>query len=138
MDLLDSESGISLGSGQKKIYARNYAAPPTEISKSSNVKNSFIAEGCTIRGTVENSIIFTGCEIGKGAHVVDSVVMPNSHIMANSDVLYSIIGENVNVGKNCVVGGTPGDYDKKEWGISVIGKDNIIKDGTVIKPKEII
>lgn len=138
MDLLDPDSGINLGSGSNKVYARNYAAPPTEISGSSNVKNSFIAEGCTIKGTVENSIIFTGCVVDKGAHVVDSVVMPDTHIMANSDVLYSIIGESVTVGKNCVVGGEPADYDKKEWGISVIGKDNIIKDGTVIKPKEII
>jgi len=87
---------------------------------------------------VENSIIFTGCEIEKGAHIVDSVVMPNTHIMANTDVLYSIIGENVTVGKNCVVGGEPSDYDKKDWGITVIGKDNEIEDSTVIKPKEIL
>jgi glucose-1-phosphate adenylyltransferase len=43
---------------------------------------SLIAAGCTIDGAVQRSAIFEGAEIGRGAEVVDSVILPGAVIGA--------------------------------------------------------
>ena len=138
MDLLRAESGIKIKDAKSRIYARNYASPPSFIAKSAEVENSYIAEGCLIKGKVKNSIIFTGCIIDEYTTVTDSVVMPNSKIMSGAEVKYSIIGENVLVGGKAKIGGDPKDYTEKEWGISVVGKDKAIEAEQTVLPDEII
>ncbi|MBE7054175.1 MAG: glucose-1-phosphate adenylyltransferase [Ruminococcaceae bacterium] len=136
MDLLDPKSDIKLKDKKFKIYSRNYAQPPSLITKSANITNSYVAEGSIVKGNVKNSIIFTGCVIDEFAEISDSVVMPNTHIGSNASVKYSIIGENVTVEKKCKIGGNPDDY--QQWDISVVGKDNILDIEQVVKPGEII
>lgn len=63
---------------------------PTYYSEESKVKNSFIADGCSILGTVENCIVFRGVKIGRGATVKNSIIMQDTQI-----------GENVYM--NCVI-----------------------------------
>ena len=122
---------------KQKIYARNYAQPPSFVAKSASVENSYVAEGCLIKGKIKNSIIFTGCVIDENASVCDSVVMPNTHILSGADIKYSIIGENVIIGHNAHVGDNPENCGD-DWGISVVGKDKSIEVGQVVKPDEII
>ncbi len=138
MDLLDPNSGIAIKDKEQKIFARNYAQPPSFVAKSGDVINSYVAEGCIIKGKVKNSIIFTGCVIDEDACVCDSVVMPNTHILSGTCVKYSIIGENVIIGRNAKIGGSPEDYDKASWGISVVGKDKSIESNQCVLPDQII
>ena len=51
---------------------------PTKYGPDAEVKNSVVADGCTIEGTVENCIIFRGVTIGRGSIVKDSIIMQNS------------------------------------------------------------
>ncbi|MBR6720036.1 MAG: glucose-1-phosphate adenylyltransferase [Clostridia bacterium] len=138
MDLLDPESGLNLKDSKFRIYARNYAQPSSYIAKSATIDNSYVAEGCSIKGTVKNSIISTGCTIEEDAVVEDSVIMPNTIIRKGATVKYAILSENVEIDKNARIGDKPEYYSKSEWGIAVIGKGNIIAANTVVKPKEII
>ena len=138
MDLLDETSGLNLKDPKFKIYARNYAQPSSFIAKSALIQNSYVAEGCSIRGKVINSIISTGCVIEENAFVKDSVIMPNAVIKRGSTVKYAVLGENVTVEHNTKIGDEPEYYDASDFGISVIGKGKVIEANTVIKPKEII
>ena len=47
MDLLDPNVPIELKDKNYKIYARNYAEPPTLTTRTAEISNSFVAEGCT-------------------------------------------------------------------------------------------
>ena len=64
------------------------------------VKNSLIADGCVIEGTVENSVLFRGVHVGKGTVIKNSILMQDAYT-----------GENVRLG--CVIA----------------DKDVVIKDG---------
>lgn len=44
------------------------------------VSNSLISDGCTIEGTVENSILFRGVKVGKGSVIKNSIVMQETVI----------------------------------------------------------
>lgn len=72
------------------IYTKVRNSAPTRYAESSVVKNSLVADGCIIDGTVENSIIFRGVKISRGATVKNSILFQDT-----------VIGENVFL--NCVI-----------------------------------
>ena len=104
MDLLGESPVFDVGDKAWKIHSRNPLAPPECIGEDGVVKNSMIALGCEIDGTVENSILGSNVVVEKGAVVKDAVVLANSVIKTGAVVSYSIVDENVTVGKNAVVG----------------------------------
>lgn len=138
MDILGEKPKLQLKDSKWRIYARNYAMPSSFISSESKTENSFVAEGCEIAGTIRNSIISTGCTVGSGALVEDSIIMPNTVIEASAVIKHAIIGENCTVGVNAKVGDHPEFYSKSEWGIAVVGNNKTIEKNTVIHPKEIV
>lgn len=141
MDLLNPEVPFDLKDTNNKIYARNYAKPPSFVSNTANVKNSMIAEGCTIKGVVENSIIFTGCYVDKGVVIKDSVIMPDTTIGEGTSIQYSIVGEGVKIGKHAVIGKLPTGKQQASdsaIGISVVGQNKVVHDKQVVGESEII
>lgn len=88
LDLLDPMIRRELFGSREgnNIYTKVKDSVPTKYGKDSEVKNSFIADGCEIEGTVENCIVFRGVKIGKGTVVKNSVIMQKSQIMDNCDV----------------------------------------------------
>ena len=138
MDLLNPDVPFNLKDRDFKIYARNYAKPSSFIAKSSDITNSYIAEGCVIKGKVTNSIISTGCIVEEGAEIFDSVVMPNSIVEKSANIKYAIIGEESTIGQNAKIGDKPEFYDESEWGISVVGKGKTIKKNGIVKVNDIV
>ena len=104
MDLLGEKPIFDVADKAWKIHSRNPLAPPECIGEEGMVTNSMIALGCEIDGKVENSILGSNVIVEKGAVVKDAVVLANSVIKAGAKVSYSIIDENVTVGKNAVIG----------------------------------
>ncbi|MBO5480031.1 MAG: glucose-1-phosphate adenylyltransferase [Clostridia bacterium] len=129
MDLLGENPEFDLGDKSWKIHSRNPLAPPEHIGENAVVKNSMLALGCEIDGTVENSILGSNVIVEKGAVVKDAVVLANSVIKAGAVVSYSIIDENVTVGKNAVIG-----VEKDPTAeIVVLGRDVTVADNVVVK-----
>lgn len=68
------------------IYTKTKDSNPTKYGHDVNVKNSLIASGCIIDGTVENSIIFRGVKIGKNTSVKNSIILQHSTIGENAQL----------------------------------------------------
>ena len=136
MDILGEKPLLNMNDGENKIYARNYAHPSSFIAKGSVIENSYVAEGSVVYGKVYNSVISTGCVIGKDAEIRNSFVMPNAVIGKHAGISYAIIGEDTSVGDNAKIGDDPRYYDKSSWGITVVGKDKHVPNNRIIAPKE--
>ncbi len=134
MDLLGKDPAFDL-SGGKKIYARNTAKPATFIARSAELHECFISEGCEVYGMVNHSIISTGCAIGKGAEVTDSVIMPDVVIENGAIIRNAIIAEGCHVKAGARIGETGQDGERR---ISVVGKDKQIAEGAVIAAGAIV
>lgn len=128
MDLLGERPEFDVGDKSWKIHSRNPLAPPEHIGSEGIVKNSMIALGCEIFGTVENSVLASNVVVEKGSVVKDAVILANSVIKAGATVSYSIIDENVTVGKNAVVGV---DINPKAE-IVVLGRGITVADGVTV------
>ncbi len=135
MELLGKEPEFDIRGDEKtRIYARNNALPSSYIDANAKTVGCFIAEGSEVYGTVRHSIISTGCTIGEGALVEDSVVMPGVVIESNAIVRHAILGEDGRVCRGAVVGGAFASGDEKQ--ISVTGKGVVIEANSVLLPGE--
>ena len=83
-----------------------------------------------------------GCadsQVGQGASVCYSVVMPGAVIEEGAVVQYAIIGERCRVGRGAQVG-TPPETAKNpdDWSIAVLGPDTVIAPGEVVPAKALL
>lgn len=108
MHLLKPEIRESLfGVENRPIFTKVRNSAPTSYINGAIVRNSLIADGCIIHGTVENSILFRGVKVGKNTHIKNSIIMQDT-----------VTGENVYL--NCVI----------------TDKDVVIRDGRVLSGHE--
>ncbi|MBO4534309.1 MAG: glucose-1-phosphate adenylyltransferase subunit GlgD [Clostridia bacterium] len=95
--LLDSEKRNKLFYGNGVIYTKVKDSVPTVYRENASVKNSLIADGCVIDGTVENSVLFRGVKVAQGAVIRNSIIMENGDIQQNSQVSYAITDKDVTI-----------------------------------------
>lgn len=94
--LLDCDVRNSLFKVENRsIYTKIRNTAPTSYHPGSSIKNSLIADGCVIEGTVENSIIFRGVKVGKGSVVKNSIVLQDSYIGNNVSLNCVLSDKNV-------------------------------------------
>lgn len=98
MQLLQKNVRRDLFNSERPIFTKTRDNMPTRYGTKSSVKNSLIAEGCVIDGTVENSILFRGVKVAKGAVVKNCILMQGVAVGSDSKL------ENVISDKNAVIG----------------------------------
>ena len=80
MRLLDRKSRVNLFYRRNQpIFTKVRNSAPTRYLPDACVKNSLIADGCVIEGTVENSILFRGVHVGKGTVIKNSILMQDTY-----------------------------------------------------------
>lgn len=94
MELLDLGVRSELF-GQRNIYTKVRDSAPSKYIDGAIVKNSLISDGCTIEGTVENSILFRGVKIAKGAVVKNCILMQDTVIQSGAQLDCVITDKNV-------------------------------------------
>ena len=99
MKLLDEENLKALFSGNQ-IYTKIRDDNPTRYINGSKAKNVMVADGCVIEGEVENSVLFRGVKIGKGAKVKNCVLMQDTVVEEGASVEYVISDKNVTITKD--------------------------------------
>lgn len=96
MKLLDDYNLDALFSGSR-IYTKIRDDNPTRYINGCSAKNVMIADGCVIEGEVENSILFRGVKVAKGAKVKNCILMQDTVVGAGSNIEYLITDKNVTV-----------------------------------------
>lgn len=81
------------------IYTKVRDDNPTRYIGTPVVKKAMLADGCVIEGKVENSILFRGVKVGKGAVVKNCILMQDTVIEAGAVVEYTITDKDVVVGE---------------------------------------
>ncbi len=111
MDLLLPEVRRQLFNKNRPIFTKTRDDMPTRYGTKADVKNCFIADGCVINGTVKNSILFRGVTVEKGAVVENCILMQETSVGNNAEILNVIADKNAVIGDGMVVKGT----DKKHF-----------------------
>lgn len=117
------------------------------LGESSKIIRSFISDACIINGTVENSIIFPGVEIGENTYIKNSIILPYVSIGNNSRIIKTIVDEQTiagiedkfyTIGNSCSIGSNEDHIKNSSFpknlfeSITLISGTSRISDGTKI------
>jgi len=105
MKLLKDENLDSLFSGNP-IYTKVRDDNPTRYINGSKAKNVMVADGCVIEGEIENSILFRGVKVAKGAKVKNCILMQDTVIEAGAEIEYVVSDKYVTVSEGKQLKGT--------------------------------
>ncbi len=118
MKLLNINYWKELFKKDTPIYTKVKDEPPTRYTSAASVKNSIIANGCYIKGKVQNSTMFRAVKVGVNTSISNSIIMQKSQI-----------------GDNCVLENVILDKDVRvEDGVKLIGdptKPIVIRKGMI-------
>lgn len=95
------------GVKSRPIYTKVHNSAPVLYKTGATVKNSMIADGCVIEGTVENSILFRGVKVGRGAVVRDSILFGGTDIGDGSTIQCVVADKHVSVSAHSTLSGAP-------------------------------
>lgn len=88
------------------IYTKIRGDNPTHYKDGAKVKNVMMADGCVIEGEVENSVIFRGVRIAKGATVKNCILMQDTVVEAGANIEYLITDKDVKISAGKEMKGT--------------------------------
>ncbi len=148
-DLLDSASGVDLNKWRVRTNLEEIGRlgdrPPARIAPSGKVVASLLSPGCVIEGEVVRSVLSPGVRVARGARVVDSVLMHDTSVGKNSNVVRTIADKKVTIGEGASIGGesagAPANREFREHlftGLAVIGKHAIVPDRAIVGTNVIV
>ncbi len=140
METLDPASGLDLAAWQLRT---NYFEPnarnevPAMMGPAASVSNSHVPRGCVVHGHVENSILFPGVRVGKGAEIRNSIIMNNTFIAENVTIENTIIDKACLIDRGSQIGIGPIVVNHEhptilDTGITVMGKGVKLPPGTKV------
>lgn len=107
MALLEPENARKLFVLKRSIYTKVSDNAPVKYDLDSKVSNSLVADGCIIEGEVENSVLFRGVKVGKGAKVKNCILMQGTVVGDNAELNYLITDKNVSICENHILTSSP-------------------------------
>ncbi|MFJ5716964.1 glucose-1-phosphate adenylyltransferase [Neobacillus sp. NPDC093127] len=92
LDLLDRQKNIFLQNTEWRIHTVENNEPPLYLDEKAKVHHSLVSEGCQISGTIEQSVLFKGVKVGKGARIKNAVILPDTIVEENVWIENAVIG----------------------------------------------
>ncbi len=105
-DMMDRDICHEVFNLERPIYTKIRDVAPAKYGIDADVKGSLIADGCIIEGKVENSVLFRGVVVQKGAVVKDSIVMQGTVIEEKANCINVIADKDVTLTKNRTITGS--------------------------------
>jgi glucose-1-phosphate adenylyltransferase len=99
MELLKPEKWEELFFKSGLVYTKVKDEAPAKYKENARASNTMIANGCIIEGQVENSILFRGVKVHKGAYIKNSIIMQKCEIAENAIIENVICDKNVCITK---------------------------------------
>ena len=97
LDMLRPEVQKDLFYTGRPVYTKIKDEAPVKYGQDAVVKNSLLANGCVIKGEVEDCMLFRGVRVGKGAKLKGCIIMQECDIDANCSLEYIIADKNCHI-----------------------------------------
>jgi glucose-1-phosphate adenylyltransferase len=106
MDLLDDPPKLDLFDGRWPIRTHHVRASPIRCLGSVSIDSALLGRGSTIAGVISRSVLSTNCQIGKGARITSSVLLPGVRVGEGCELDHVIVDAHCVLPDHTVIGGT--------------------------------
>ena len=107
MDFLDPKVRNYFFKEHPEIYSKVSDLPPAKYNPGAVVKNSLVASGSIVNGTVENSIIFKKTFVGNNCVIKNSIILNDVYLGDNTYIENCIVESRDTIRANTTYIGTP-------------------------------
>ena len=108
MEMLNKSEAFDLMNGNHPIYTKVKDETSAKYGDHAEVRNVVMADGCYVDGAVENSILFRGVTVERGAVVKDSILMQGVTIRSGAKLDHVILDKGVKVNEGRILTGYEG------------------------------
>ena len=105
--LINAEMRHDLFEGNHPVFTRVRDRVPSYYGEGCDVKNSILADGCILEGSVDTSVLFRQVTIGKDAQVRNCVIMNDTVVGEGAQLECVILDKDVVVRPGAKLYGTP-------------------------------
>lgn len=105
LELLDVKTAHSLFKPNLPVHTHTNDSCPARYTHGADVQQAYIANECTIEGSVHNSVLGRGVIVKKGAVIENSVILAGTVIGENVKVKYCVIDKDAQILKNKTLAG---------------------------------
>lgn len=89
----------------RPVFTKVRNSAPTKYIGEPTVSDSLIADGCLIEGVVDNSILFRGVKVGKGAVIKNSILFQDTVVSENAYLNCIVADKNAVIRDGVVLSG---------------------------------
>ena len=114
MDFLDHDVRCFFMRDYPVIYTKADDLPPAKFNMGSHIRNSLVASGSIINGTVEDSLVFKKVFIGSNCYIKNSIILNDVYIADNSHLENCIVESHSTIHADY--------YHKCENGVDVVNE----------------
>jgi len=105
--IMDEAIREDIFSSKSPIYTKVRDEAPTYYADTSNVNDSVIADGCVIKGKLENTVVFRDVTIEEGAKIKNSIIMQGTVVGKGAKIENAILDKNVTISDGAtLIGGS--------------------------------
>lgn len=116
MDFLKPEIRDYFFKQYPDIYTKVDDQPPAKYNVGAQVRNSLVASGCIVNGTVEDSVLFKKVYVGNNCYIKNSILLNDVYIGDNTHIENCIVESRDTIRAN--------SYHKGENGIKIVIEEN--------------
>ena len=107
MDMLEREKRHQLFPEARPVRTKGRSDVSTYYGDQSVNRNSLVADGCIIEGTLENCIVFRGVRVGPGAVLKNCIIMQDTVVEEGAQLSYIISDKDCTISKDVTLSGSP-------------------------------
>ncbi len=107
MEILDPALRKDLFCKERPVYTKVKSSVPAFYGFDASAEDALIADGCVIKGSVKNSILFRGVVVEEGAVVENCILMQKSKVEKGSKIAYVITDKNAVISEDSDLRGAP-------------------------------
>ena len=108
MDMLDQKNRVGLFPTERPVYTRVRSSVSTYYGEDASAKNSLVADGCYIEGSIENCVLCRSVRVKEGAVLKNCVLMQDTVIGENVSLQYLVADKNTSFSDNVTLSGSCG------------------------------
>lgn len=107
MSLLEKDNRKKLFAADRPIFTKERDDMPTLYGIDAKVTNSLVADGCEVKGVVENCILFKGVKVEEGAVIKNSILMQDTVVGQGSKLNCIIADKDCSIKAGIELSGAP-------------------------------
>jgi glucose-1-phosphate adenylyltransferase len=124
MDLLDDSPALDLHDDEWPIWSYQAPRPSARFVRDGSARKSIVSAGSLVEGSVNRSVLFAGCSVGRGSVVEGSVILPGARVGRHCRLKNAIVDSGCAIPDDTVIGQDSVDdavaYDVSAGGVVLV------------------